>query len=260
MELRYTPIGAATAVLEIGSVRLLTDPAFDPPGGRYRAAPLPGFGCRKLTGPALGADAVGRIDAVLLSHDQHFDNLDTAGRAFLPSASAVLTTRAGARRLGGNAKGLAPWDTTTVYGREGEEIRITATPARHGPPGATLTAGPVIGFCLAWDGQVGGEIYVSGDTVLFGGIQKVADRHRVSVAVLNLGAARFTASGPMRYTFNAEGAAQAWQILKADIVIPNHYEGFTHFREGRAEAERVLAAKGVPAQWVERGSMATFSV
>ncbi len=118
----------------------------------------------------------------------------------------------------------------------------------------------MIGFCLAWDGQVGGELYLSGDTVLFGGIQQVADRHRVSVAVLNLGAARFPASGPMRYTFNAAGAAQAWQILKADIVIPNHYEGFTHFREGRADAERVLTAKGVPTQWVERGSMATISV
>jgi L-ascorbate metabolism protein UlaG (beta-lactamase superfamily) len=118
----------------------------------------------------------------------------------------------------------------------------------------------MIGFCLAWDGQVSGELYLSGDTVLFGGIQQLADRHRVSVAVLNLGAARFTASGPMRYTFNAEGAAQAWQILKADTVMPNHHEGFTHFREGRADAERVLAAKGVPAQWVERGSMATFSV
>lgn len=57
--MRYTYEGAATAILEIGSVRLLTDPAFDPPGGEYRAAPLPGFGCRKLTGPALEADAVG---------------------------------------------------------------------------------------------------------------------------------------------------------------------------------------------------------
>jgi L-ascorbate metabolism protein UlaG (beta-lactamase superfamily) len=213
-----------------------------------------------LTGPGLNADAVGRIDAVLLSHDQHFDNLDTAGRAFLPSASAVLTTRAGARRLGGNAKGLAPWETTTVRGGEGEEIRITATPARHGPPGATLTAGPVIGFCLAWDGQVGGELYLSGDTVLFSGIQQVADRHRVSVAVLSLGAARFAGTGHMRYTFDAEEAARAWQILKAGTVIPNHYEGFTHFKEGRVDAERVLAAKGVPAQWIERGSMATVRI
>ena len=96
--------------------------------------------------------------------------------------------------------------------------------------------------------------------MLFGGIQQVADRHRVSVAVLNLGAARFAGSGPIRYTFDAEGAARAWQILKAGTVIPNHYEGFTHFKEGRADAESVLAAKGVPAQWIERGSMATISV
>ncbi|MFP2929506.1 MBL fold metallo-hydrolase, partial [Pyxidicoccus sp. 3LG] len=98
MAFTATHIGTATLLLEIGPLRLLTDPAFDPPGRTY------GFGwgtrSRRTSGPALSVDQLGRIDAVLLSHDHHADNLDDAGRAFLPQAPKVVTTHAGARRLG----------------------------------------------------------------------------------------------------------------------------------------------------------------
>ena len=46
-----------------------------------------GTGSRKSRGPAIAAAALGPIDAVLLTHDHHDDNLDAAGRALLPSAN-----------------------------------------------------------------------------------------------------------------------------------------------------------------------------
>jgi L-ascorbate metabolism protein UlaG (beta-lactamase superfamily) len=82
------------------------------------------------------------IDAVLLSHDHHGDNLDAAGRALLPSAGAVVTTAPGARRLGLGARGLAPWGTTVLEAPDRPPIRVTATPARHGPPLSRPLAGP----------------------------------------------------------------------------------------------------------------------
>jgi len=86
-----------------------------------------GSGSRKLTGLAAAAADPGPIDAVLLSHDHHGDNLDTAGRALLPAAGVVLTTVAGARRLGGNARGLQPWATPS-WRRRGER----RSRSRHG--------------------------------------------------------------------------------------------------------------------------------
>ena len=76
--LRITLIGGPTALIEIDGFRLLTDPTFDAPG----AYQLPHVKLEKLTGPALGADAIGDVDAVLLSHDQHADNLDHFGQGF----------------------------------------------------------------------------------------------------------------------------------------------------------------------------------
>src|SRR5947207_12983953 len=106
VNISLTHIGGPTVLLEVGEWRLLTDPTFDPAGQSYRFGW--GTGSRKLTGPAIAASDLGPIDAVLLSHDHHDDNLDPAGRAMLPSAAAVITTVPGASRHGGQARGLAP--------------------------------------------------------------------------------------------------------------------------------------------------------
>src|SRR5438552_6734100 len=98
MTVTITLIGGPTALIEVDGFRLLTDPTFDEPG----AYQLPHVKLEKLASPAIGTDAVGPVDAVLLSHDQHADNLDNAGRDFLTRAKRVLTTRAGAARLGGH--------------------------------------------------------------------------------------------------------------------------------------------------------------
>jgi L-ascorbate metabolism protein UlaG (beta-lactamase superfamily) len=138
----------------VGGWRLLTDPTFaTPPGRRYSFGW--GSASHKTTGPAVAIADLPPIDAVLLSHDHHGDNLDTAGRALLPSADVVLTTTAGAHRLGGNAAGLSPWQTTTIGDGVGDRpsITVTATPARQGPPLSRPITGDVIGFALGWEAR-----------------------------------------------------------------------------------------------------------
>src|SRR5205814_3127541 len=144
MTLSITLIGGPTALIDIDGFRLLTDPTFDGPG----AYQLPHVKLEKLAGPALGADKIGEIDAVLLSHDQHSDNLDHAGKDFLKKARRVLTTEAGAKRLGNHAEGLAPWATAELS-KNGKSLTVTATPARHGPAGIEPLSGDVIGFVLS---------------------------------------------------------------------------------------------------------------
>jgi L-ascorbate metabolism protein UlaG (beta-lactamase superfamily) len=200
-----------------------------------------GIGSSKVEGPAIAAADLPEIDAVLLSHDHHEDNLDPAGRALLPAAGVVVTTASGARRLGGDARGLEPWGTTRLEAPGKPAIEITATPCRHGPPLSRPLVGDVVGFGLAWEGQRDGLLWISGDTVLYDGVRQVADRLDVGVALLHLGGVRFPLTGPVRYTMTALEAIELCGLIEPHTAIPIHYEGWSHFREGREAIERELA-------------------
>jgi L-ascorbate metabolism protein UlaG (beta-lactamase superfamily) len=178
---------------------------------------------------------------VLLSHDHHDDNLDAAGRALLPSAGTVITTVRGAKRLGGHARGLEQWGTTRLEAPGRPAIEITATPCRHGPPLSRPIVGHVTGFALRWEGQEHGVLWISGDTVLYDGVREVADRLQVDTALLHLGGVRFPITGPLRYTMTARQAVELCSLIRPRTVIPIHYEGWKHFREGREAVERELA-------------------
>jgi L-ascorbate metabolism protein UlaG (beta-lactamase superfamily) len=238
-DVRLTHIGGPTVLIEVGGWRLLTDPTFDPPGRRY----FFGWGTvsRKLAGPAIAATDLAPIDAVLLSHDHHGDNLDPAGRAVLPLAGVVVTTASGARRLGAGARGLEPWRTTRLEAPDRPAIDITATPCRHGPPLSHPIVGDVIGFALRWEGQEDGVLWISGDTVLYDGVREVADRLEVDTALLHLGGVRFAVSGPLRYTMTARDAVELCELVRPRAAIPIHYEGWKHFRQGREAIEAELA-------------------
>ena len=236
---RLTHVGGPTVLIEVGGWRLLTDPTFDPAGRDYKFGW--GTGSQKLAGPAIAAADIGPIDAVLLSHDHHDDNLDPAGRALLPTAGAVLTTRARAKRLGGNARGLEPWATTALEAPGKPAIEVTATPCRHGPPLSRPIVGDVVGFALSWEGQERGVLWISGDTVLCEGVREVS-RLQVGTALLHLGGVRFPISGPLHYTMTAHQAVELCGLVRPQTVIPIHYEGWKHFRQGREAIEREFAA------------------
>ena len=254
--LKFTYIGGPSALLELGGLRLLTDPTFDPAGEEY---PTGLYTLHKTIGPSLEPESLGRIDAVLLSHDHHFDNLDHSGRALLKSAGSALTTEAGAKRLGGNAIGITPWQSIDLSTRDGRVLRVTGTPARHGPVGGDR--GPVTGFILTLTESPHSAIYLSGDTVWYEGVAEVSRRFSVRAAALFMGAARVPEVGPAHLTFTAEEAVEAARAFAGADIIPLHYEGWAHFSESRKEIEEAFANAGLAGRlrWMEPGCAAEIS-
>ncbi len=195
----------------------------------------------KLAGPAIAAADLGPIDVVLLTHDHHGDNLDPAGRALLPSTGMVVTTTSGARRLGGGARGLEPWQTTSLVAEGLPTIDVTATPCRHGPPLSHPIVGDVIGFSLSWEGQEHGVLWISGDTVLYDGVRQVADRVQVDTALVHLGGVRFPVTGPVHYTLTGTEAVELCGLIRPRTTVPVPYEGWKHFHQGRSEVAAAFA-------------------
>ncbi|HEX2378046.1 MAG TPA: MBL fold metallo-hydrolase [Gaiellales bacterium] len=237
-------VGGPTALIAYGGLRILTDPTFDPPGER-RSSGTPVV-LTKLTGPAVDADAIQPLDAVLVSHDHHADNLDTAGRELLSHAGRVLTTSAGAERLGGGATGLEPGDEVDLNRPEGGTVTVTAVAAEHGPPEVAAVNGPVIGFVLRGDGLP--TVYVSGDNASVEVVRTIAAAHGpFDAAVLFTGNAQVPARwGPdVPLTLTPAAAVEAARILDPAVVIAVHQEGWAHFTSGPQDLEQAFAAAGL---------------
>jgi L-ascorbate metabolism protein UlaG (beta-lactamase superfamily) len=232
--IKLTLVGGPTVISEYEGFRILTDPTFDPPG-QYQGPHSP-VKHLKTEGPALSVNEVGKLDVVLLSRDHHFDNLDNAGRALLPSVDTIYTTMSGADRLGGNALGMAPFETRTLIGRSSRNLLVTATPARHGPIG--VDAGDVVGFALGVD-EPGDLIYITGDTLWFAGTAEVAQRFSPKIVILYTGAAE--PRGRFRMTMGSEDALEAAAAFPNATLLSVHNEGWRHLRESRDQLADVFA-------------------
>ncbi len=244
MQTKITYLGGATYLLEIGSFRILTDPGFDPEGTEKSEGP--GHDLKKVMAPPIPADQIGRIDAVLLSHAQHFDNLDNIGKAMLPKWGRVLTNPDSAELLGDVAEALATWESTELTNDQGESIKITATPAVHtNNPEIRGAVGETTGFMLEWEGQEGGAFYISGDTVWIDEIEEIGKRYSVAAAILMMGAANVPAVGDNRLTMNGEEGARVTSTLGIKNVYPAHFEGWLHYKEGREGIEAAFEAAGL---------------
>ena len=235
-DLRVTFVGGPTALLEISGKRLLTDPTFSPAGVQETT---PGRPLTKTEDPAVSREAIGEIDAVLLSHDQHADNLDPAGRTLVEEILLTLTTVSGAGRLGGTAQGLPPWAAISLG-----PLEVISVPAQHGPPGCESVTGEVTGFVLR--GRRLPSVYVSGDNASLDVVRAIAKRvGSIDVALLFAGAARTSLFDGAPLTLTSEDAAEATRILNAKIVIPLHTRGWAHFSEGPDAVRKAFANAGL---------------
>ncbi|MFJ8590776.1 MBL fold metallo-hydrolase [Streptomyces sp. NPDC093598] len=242
-------LGGPTALFDYGGLRFLTDPTFDAPGDYGR----PGGPLLTKTAPSAGSPAdLGPIDVVLLSHDEHPDNLDTSGRALLPGIPLTLTTPGGGERLreslGDKVRGLADWESVRLDRPDGGTITVTGVPALHGPgPREQVEpfTGQVVGFVLTGEGLP--TVYVSGDNASLAAVREIAGRFApVDTAVLFAGAPRFPVLFDNQViVLDSAMAAEAAQVLGARRVVPVHYDSWAHFTEGREELKVAFAAAGL---------------
>jgi L-ascorbate metabolism protein UlaG (beta-lactamase superfamily) len=239
--------GGPTAAFELGGLRFVIDPTFDDPGDY----PAPGgIMLTKTAPPAASVDELGPVDVVLLSHDQHADNLDDSGRELVTRVPLTLSTPSAAERLGGVVRGLAPWASTELPSPAGGVLTVTAVPALHGPEGSEPMVGEVTGFVLT--GTDLPTVYVSGDNASLDRVRQIADRFGpVDTAILFAGAVRADFLDDALLTLDSAQAAEAALILGARQIVPVHYNSWAHFTEGRERLSDAFDKAGLTdrVQW-----------
>ena len=236
--IEITYIGGPTALISIAGVTFITDPTFDAPGREYASGKIT---LRKLNGPAFAVEQLGKVDVALVSHEQHPDNLDIAGRALLPKIPLVLSTKRSSERLGANALGLDPWESKMIETPDGATLRITATPARHGPAGIEPLSGDVVGFVISKDAT--DLVYVTGDTVWYEGTAEIARRYKPRVVLLFGGAA--AARGPFNLTMNTNDAVETAVAFKNSTLVPVHHDGWAHFTQTQFDLAKTFTTLGI---------------
>lgn len=242
--LNVTHIGTATAILEIDDVNFLTDPFFSPAGSVWDVGN--GISLTNTESPALGLENLPPIDAILLSHEDHPDNLDDFGRQLL-NARHVFTAADGGKNLAPRpaVRGMKPWETVSVS-LGGKKYEITSTPCQHLPGGECtgfiLTTGD---FGVSTDGRPN-AIYFTGDTVYIDELATIPEKFHVVAAVMNLGSAYAPLpDGQVQITMDGKQAAHLFRTLKADYLVPMHYESWHHFTQFGKELANVFQEEGI---------------
>jgi L-ascorbate metabolism protein UlaG (beta-lactamase superfamily) len=253
-----TFIGTATTILRLGPFTLLTDPNFLHQG---ELAYL-GYGLfsRRLTEPALAIGALPPLDGVVLSH-MHGDHWDRRARAELAKDLPIITTRHAARRLRTRdrfpaAVGLGTWQSHRLD-KGGCTLTVTSLPGVHSTnPVLKAMLPPVMGSLLELaDGDgVRLRVYLTGDTMVFDGIDEIGRRHPdIDAAVLHVG--RTTLPGGFVVTMGAEHARDCLGRVRPRVAIPIHYGDYGVFKESLEEFRRGVDGRtgDVQMRYVDRG-------
>ncbi|MBL0742687.1 MBL fold metallo-hydrolase [Chryseolinea lacunae] len=239
-DITLTHIDTACMLLEINGYKILTDPTLDRAGKIY----YHGYGTfsRKTSDPVWNEGDLDGIDLVLLSHHQHKDNFDNNGKKLTSTVQTVISTKAARRAMPGTI-GLDDWESIAIDTPKVPNLKITATPAQHHPWWIPeFLSGKVIGFVIEFEGQQNGVVYISGDTVYFGGIGDVAKHFpKIDIGIFHVGAVQFRyLTGFGQYTMDSRDLLKSVDVLNPRRVVPIHQKGWTHFKEKESDLMNIL--------------------
>lgn len=192
-------ISHSTHLIALGGLRILTDPWFFDPA----------FG--SLTHPRglpVAPQSVGPLDVIAITHD-HPDHADRRALDRLDkNALVVVGVRELVpvlRQLGfKQVEHVATWKELALG-----PFSITATPAVHDVPEA--------GFVFSTGTQ---SIYFAGDTATHPGLNEIAERFRLSLAILPIDGTRLR--WEPRLVMDPSDAANAAALLKPTQVMSSH--------------------------------------
>ncbi|MES2391786.1 MAG: MBL fold metallo-hydrolase [Acidobacteriota bacterium] len=261
--LRVTWFGHSALLIEIDGMRVLVDPVWE-----QRASPVEWFGPKRFFEPTIALEELPAIDVVLVSHD-HYDHFGAntlralAGLRATAGARWVTSLGVGKRlrKLGVAAERIAEldWTESVSVGRSrGEELTITAWPARHFSGRGMFDRFKSLWGSFVLEGPQH-RVYFGADSGWWEGFAEIAGRYeRFDMVMLEIGAFHPLWS---EIHMGPDGAARAYRDMaavmggpeKAGLLFPIHWGLFNLALHGwREPVERIveLAEEGGLPLWL----------
>jgi len=253
-------IGNATVLLQVAGFTILTDPTFI---HKHEQTWLGGgLHTTRLTDPAMELADLPPLDLVLLSHF-HGDHFDQVAERDLDRAVPIVTTPQSANDLQErgftNCRPLDVWEFLDVE-KGAARLRITATPARHGPPLVDFVLPDVMGSILDVTTADGGasRIYITGDTLVIDELREIPQRFPdIDIALLHLGGTRVLG---ILVSMDAKQGVEAMRIVDPALAIPIHYNDYDVFTSPLSDFQEEVRAAGLEdrVRYLSHGETYTF--
>ncbi|KAK0741982.1 beta-lactamase-like protein [Apiosordaria backusii] len=291
-------IGTATTILSWHGARILTDPNFLHAGDHVHLGP--GVTAERLTNPSVDIDALPPLDCILLSHyhEDHFDRLveESLSRQFpiisTPHAKSCLTSSSKPEPFQ-NVSALDAFESLTMPiiqpastnpSGKAPQIKVTAMPGKHVPPGPLAIANDLLGAVPPTNGwllemgyttssesaqntEVGYRIYISGDTLFIDELKQIPEwlqGQNIDLMLVHLGGT--TIPGPkmplLMVTMDGVQGVKLMKLLDPDVTIPIHYDDYDVFLSGLDDFKKEVDAAGLGDKvvYLGRGDQYQFQV
>lgn len=236
--LHITWFGHASCLVELDGARILLDPVWSD-----RCSPSQHVGPKRLHAVPVPLTGLGRVDAVVISHD-HYDHLDMDTiRQLCQLTGAVFLVPLG---VGAH---LETWGVPTHRiiecdwedGHDVAGVRITAVEAQHFS-GRGLRRDGTLWASWVISGA-SGRVFFSGDTGYFDGYTRIGADHGPFDALLMAVGAYDPAWRDIH--LDPEEAVEAAVAMGGGLVLPIHWCTFVLAPHPWAEpVQRLLAAAG----------------
>ena len=206
-----------------------------------RPFPITWLGPQRWYAPPVSLEALGSVDAVLISHD-HYDHLDHPTIVEMASWDTKFITPLGV------GTHLAYWGVPTEkiveldWWEETQvgSLRIVATPSRHASGRHVLDQNRTLWASYAIIGEEH-RLMFSGDTGYFDDMKNIGDKYGpFDLVMIEVGAYHKTWPD---WHIGPEQAIEAHQIMRGKLFLPIHWGLFNLALHGWTEpAERTLVA------------------